>query len=159
MYAVSGDYQIPSCHLANHKSRVLLPFQSALKNIPLTARVRSIICRMRFEIYRLSDMSRLSRVCSSLKFAQYFRFTAGGIFKLNTLSDYVFCHNAVAVSGLSAVRTFTNCSPSGDQGVLNRIVKEHCLSAVVKPLFKPSPRGLSKDSYCFVSCSAFTGNQ
>ena len=74
--------------------------------------------------YRLSGMSRLSRVCSSLKFAQYFRFTAGGIFKLNTLSDYVFCHNSVAVSGLSAVRTFTNCSPSGDQGVFNRIVKE-----------------------------------
>nr|DAO86066.1 MAG TPA: hypothetical protein [Bacteriophage sp.] len=62
-------------------------------------------------------MSRLSRVCSSLKFAQYCGFTAHGIFKLNTLSDYVFCHNAVAVSGLSAVRTFTNCSPLGDQCV------------------------------------------
>ena len=145
MYAVSGDYQIPSCHLANHKSRVLLPFQSALSaectlkwyrgwdsnphcNTYLVFALRSYKPRSSTSIgnsgivYRLSDMSRLSRVCSSLKFAQYCGFIARGIFKLNTLSDYVFCHNAVAVSGLSAVRTFTNCSPLGDQCVLNLIV-------------------------------------
>nr|DAX97998.1 MAG TPA: hypothetical protein [Caudoviricetes sp.] len=45
---------------------------------------------MHFEIYRLSDMSRLSRVCSSLKFAQYCGFIAHGIFKLNTLTDSGF---------------------------------------------------------------------